>query len=420
MRKIYQFVILLLLIFQFGCKQATFDNPKYQRPDWLAGKLYSQAKADEDLSIFVQLLDKTTYSKILDRSGYFTLFAPTNEAMNQFFANNSLGISNVNDLSEVEAEKLVRYLIIQDGWTNEQLQDMGPNGFGEPTGYKRETLYPPYPYIETGSDHKSRYIVQDNYRHVPLFYKKFFDFYGYRSSDYEYFFPNQVWDDNAIYYAGAKILGDAIPSENGFLYKIDRMVTPLQSLDAITRTNSEYSLFHDLCEKFAKFTFDEEATNTQAGASEGAQVDSLWQKGHDLYIDLDKELIKKGLGAKDALVNNYTVLAPNNTALNAYLQTDILKHYKNISEVPDFILKMIINAHLRDVVTFPSSLENGVTNGEHDIIDINPQNDVVEKQFATNGTFYGLSKVIKPRALNSVLAPLLLNKNYEWFSEAIN
>ena len=420
MRKLFHFVVLLLVAHLFSCEQATFDNPKYQRPEWLVGKLYSQAKADENLSTFIQLVDKTIYADILDRSGYFTVFAPTNEAFNKFFSDNSMEISSIENLDEEQAEKLVRYLIIQDGWTSEQFQDMGPNGFGEPTAYKRETLYPPYKYFELGSDERGRYIVQDYFRHVPLFYPRLFDHYSYNGSDYEYFFPDQNWDNTSIYYAGARLIDKEIPAENGFLYKIDRMVAPLESLDAITRNNSNFSLFHELSEKFAAFTFDENATNAQTGASEGIIVDSLWLKGHDLHIDLDKELIRKGLGPKDALVNNYTLLAPNNSALDYYLRSEILKHYGNLAEVPVFILKMIVNAHLRDDVTFPTHLEKGVTNGERDKINLNLETDVVEKKFATNGTFYGLNRVIKPRALNSVLAPLLLNNKYEWFSEAIN
>jgi uncharacterized surface protein with fasciclin (FAS1) repeats len=420
MRKLFHLVVLLLVAHLFSCEEATFDNPKYQRPEWLVGKLYSQAKADEELSKFVELIDKTIYADILDRSGYFTLFAPTNTAMDEFFADNDLGIGSLEEMTEEQAEKILRFLVIQDGWTADQLKDMGPDGFGEPTGYKRETLHPPYPYSETGFDKKGRYIVQNSFKYVPLFYKPYLDYYNYSGSDYEFFFPEQTWSDTAIYYAGAKILGTEIPSENGFLFKIDKVVVPMNSLDAISRLKTNYSLFHDLSERFAKFIFDEEATNNQEGSGGGAIVDSLWQKEHNLHISIDKEEIKKGLGAKDALLNNYSLFAPKNDVLQNYLQTEILKHYDGLNDVPEFILKMIVNAHLRDQVTYPSDLNKGVYNGEGDKMELDLKTDVYEKMFATNGSFYGLNTVIKPRALNSVLAPLLLNQDYEWFSEAIN
>lgn len=425
MRKLINLILLSLVFYLVGCEKDIFDNPKYQRPEWLVGKLYSQAKSDEELSKFVEILDKTIYADILDRSDYFTLFAPTNEAIDEFLANNNnnnnnLGISSIENLSERQAENLIRYLVIQDGWTSVQLRDMGPSGFGEPTAYKRETLYPPYPYSEIGADYKQRSIVQNNYKHVPLFYKEYFDFHKKDGSDYEYFFPWQKWDESAIYYAGGKIIGKEIPAENGFLYKVDRMVAPLESLDAITRNNEKYSLFHTLTERFANFEYDDDETSNQLGVEDGSKVDSLWQKKHSLVINIDEEKINKGLGGRRAWVNNYTVFAPSNEALNQYIQEEILKHYSTLSQVPDFILELIVNAHLRDEVTYPSDIREGVSNGERDKIFIDPVEDVDEKTFATNGTFYGLNKVIKPRALNSVIAPLLLDRDYEWFAQAIN
>ncbi|HPR32629.1 MAG TPA: fasciclin domain-containing protein, partial [Prolixibacteraceae bacterium] len=67
-----------LLVFHYSCKQDEFD--KYERPDWLAGKVYTQIKAEENLSTFAKCLELTGYDRVVDVSGSYTVFAPTNEA----------------------------------------------------------------------------------------------------------------------------------------------------------------------------------------------------------------------------------------------------------------------------------------------------------------------------------------------------
>ncbi|MDX2430959.1 MAG: fasciclin domain-containing protein, partial [Bacteroides sp.] len=80
--KISKHISLLLLIgfiVLWGCRDI-YELEKYQRPDWLAGKIYTQISTQPELSNFTTCLQLTGYDSILDITGYYTVFAPTNEA----------------------------------------------------------------------------------------------------------------------------------------------------------------------------------------------------------------------------------------------------------------------------------------------------------------------------------------------------
>ena len=77
----YRSIILLLVIssvFMFGCEPELQE--KYQRPDWLKGKIYSQLTEIPEVSIFTSAVELIGYDTIIDVSGTYTVLAPTDEA----------------------------------------------------------------------------------------------------------------------------------------------------------------------------------------------------------------------------------------------------------------------------------------------------------------------------------------------------
>ena len=411
-------IMAFLFLMMFGC-QDVLDNPKYQQPETLEGKIYAQLESHTDLSTLKELVDKTLYADVLSRSGLFTLFAPTNEAFETFFANNQWGYNSVDDMDEVIAENILRYLLIQDGWSSEQLRNVGANGFGEPTGFKRETLYPAVKYKDIVGN-TEKWTISNSVRYVPLFYREYFDYYNYNTSAYSFFYPKQIWSNDALYYAGAKIIERDIPAENGFVHKINEVVTALPNLEEIVRDNDDYSTFYALCQKFASYNYNDAATQSQEGAGEGRIVDSLFSKNYSFNTNFVKEKITSGAGPNSHLTTNYTLLAPTNDVLDAYLNDIILSQYQSLDDLALFVLKPIICSHLRNTVTYPDNLQQGIITegGERHIIDI--QDDVDEKIYGSNGTFYGINKVLKTRALSSVYGPLMLNPDYYALAMAIN
>ena len=153
--------------------------------------------------------------------------------------------------------------------------------------------------VDTLSTTWKRRIITDSRKFVPLFYSEYFNIYDLNSSDYEFYFGRSFDGGSDIYYANAKIMGDEIFAENGFVYEIDRVVEPLKNAYEFLTSgeNNQYSDFLNLVNKFPTFTFNEEKTNDQPGAQQGLAVDSLFNLSYpDLTFSINNEKTKAPSG----------------------------------------------------------------------------------------------------------------------------
>lgn len=240
------FVLLFAILFSLcvGCDKF-FEKEKFRRPDWLPGKLYTTVLTQENLSMFAECLHLSGLDTILDVSGSWTVFAPTNEAIEQFLSENLY--ASTSDIPEDELEKIVKFHIIQNPWTLDQLQSLSASGWrtGDNSdlnsyAFKRQTISknPTEKYwIErknnnemividsTQSDACKRVFVGSR-KYVPIFYDKYVNINGITSEDYSFYF-DRAYEQGNVYYANAKILESDIFAENGFVHIIDRVVNPM-------------------------------------------------------------------------------------------------------------------------------------------------------------------------------------------------
>ncbi|MDA3823871.1 MAG: fasciclin domain-containing protein, partial [Bacteroidales bacterium] len=145
MRKTKQFALLaLVLSLVFGCVDDRLE--KYERPDWLAGKVFTQIADSAIFDTFKECLILTGYDTIINTSGSYTVFAPNNDAFDLYFQEH--GYSTPSDIPMAELQQIVKYHIVQNPWTKEQLRSLDVWGWIDPTdetndepkGFKRETL----------------------------------------------------------------------------------------------------------------------------------------------------------------------------------------------------------------------------------------------------------------------------------------
>ncbi len=124
--RIYKNTTLLFLlgcILLVGCRDI-YDLEKYQRPDWLVGKIYTQISSDPELSDFANCLILTGYDSILDITGFYTVFAPTNDAFDAWFLEHPEYGGLVESIPGQELENLVERHVLQNGWSLKQLQSL--------------------------------------------------------------------------------------------------------------------------------------------------------------------------------------------------------------------------------------------------------------------------------------------------------
>lgn len=446
------FVYLVLLLFIAGsCRDDSYID-KYERPEWLAGKVYTQLKGQPDLSTFAKCLELAGYDTILDVSGSYTVFAPTDEAFSRYFQQSPY--KRVEDIPLAFLNDLVKYHIVQNPWSKNQLRSLDVYGWidpkdltnNEPKGYKRETLLldkdPRYgvfgerrnlrnyiSIVDTTTTSWKRRETIDSRKYAPIFYKEYFDIYELNSSDYEFYFNRPIDTPSDIYYGGGKVMGDEVFAENGFVYKIDRVVEPLKNAYQILSDKTgphSYTAFLDLINTFPDFVYNNNKTLDQPGAAQGLTVDSLFDLTYPrLTFNINREKTKAppstyGLPENVAIRYHHGLIAPTDEAFNAFVNEYMVGGTKwgSLKNAPEHIKRIIVNTYMSINPIYPTDLEKGFYNGELDLITVD-QEDIVQKQYGSNCTFMGVDQAIVPRAFKSVTGPIYLSRGYSRVMYAI-
>ena len=433
----------------FSCIDDREKGSKYDRPEWLAGKVYTQLKDQPDLSTFARCVELAGYDTIIDRSGSYTVFAPNNEAFSLYFENHP-EYSSIDDIPAQELRRIVKFHIVQNPWTKKQLRSLDVFGWidtldidnDEPRGFKRETLLlekdlkfgvkwekDEMIIVDTLQSTWHRRVATDSRKYAPFFYQEYFNIYDLDPSDYEFYFNRSFESPGDIYFAGGRIVGDEIFAENGFVYNIDRVIEPLKNAYEILNEengNHSYSDYLELVELFPDFIYNEEKTFDQPGAREGFDVDSLFDiTFSELTFDITNEKTSPpsgtyGLPGNVTIRYHHGLLAPTNDAFNDFI-TEYLSGsagWGSLKQAPVHIRRIIVNTHMSNNPVYPTDFENGFYNGEGDIVTLN-QGDIIQSQFGSNCSFIGLDKVIVPRAFKSVTGPVYLQRGYSKVMYAI-
>ncbi|MFA9388212.1 MAG: fasciclin domain-containing protein [Prolixibacteraceae bacterium] len=441
--------ILFAVIF-YSCNKNDFD--KYERPDWLAGKVYSQIKAEENLSTFTKCLELTEYSQVIDVSGSYTVFAPTDEAFQLYFSQHTK-YKSVDDIPEAELLALVKYHIVQNPWSRDQLRSLDVNGWidpedefnDKPRGYKRETLLlgkdakygiktiygdiDELMIVDTTQSSWHRKVATDSRKFAPIFFQEYFGIYNLKLSDYSFYFDRTFENNEDIYYVNGRVEGDEIFAENGFVYKIDRVVDPLQNafeiLSSKENTNT-YSKFLTLVEKFPTLVYNETKTFDQPGADLGLAVDSLFDLTFpNLVFNITSEKTKapasgSGLPSEVTIRFHHGLIAPTNDAFDSFVEQYVSgnKQWGSIDAMPQRIKKIITNTYFSTNPIYETDIDEGFYNGEEDIVRIN-LSDIVQKEYGSNCTFLGVNKAVVPRAFKSITGPIYRQPGYSVMMNAI-
>lgn len=424
-----------------GCQDEMYQD-KYERPAWLAGKVYTQVKAQPELSTFTECIELTGYDTIIDVSGSYTVFGPSDDAFDKWLSENQY--NSVEDVPIDYLEKLVSYHLVQNPWSKIQLRTVDVYGWidtldesnNKPRGFKRETFlknkerfYPikkvdemQFIIVDEQESEFQRKVITDSRKFAPFFYKEYFNIYDLNSSDYEFYFDRPFDGGGDLYFVNAKIVSDEIKAENGFVYIIDEVVDPLQNAYQILENeddNFEYSEFLELLNLFPDFEYNDEKTKEQPGANLGLVVDSLFDLTYpEITFNISNEKTEPpsgtfGLPENVSIRYHHGMLAPTNEAFNQLINDYINAPggWGTLERSPLNIKRIIANAHMSVNPVYPSDLERGFYNGENDLIQVNIE-DVVQKEYGSNCTFIGLGNPIVPNAFSSVTGPVYLQSGF--------
>lgn len=441
-QKIYLLLLGILFSLLSGCDELP-EQDKFKRPEWLPGKLYTAVLVQKNLDLFAECLQLTGMDTILDVSGSWTVFAPTDEALRQYLAENKY--SGLSDIPYKELEKIVEFHIVQNPWSLRQLKSLGMNGWrlkGDVNSYsyayKRETILKnPDEKYWIKRQNKKEIIVRDSTiadqykrvftssrKFVPLFYDEYLAVNGLTSKDYNFYFK-RAYEPGNVYYAGAKIIQADIFAENGFVHIIDRVVYPL--LNARERLETEmpgesYQLFLDMVYwYYPKFDPNMIATNKQPGIRYGAIVDTLWDLDYAaLAFNPHKERFDI---INQTLVRHNGLIAPTDGAFRQFIDGVLtiksgFPHWKDHKSLPADVVDFIVAQNFNSSPLYPSKSQyqkifNGASRYHQN------EEDIIRTDFGSNCTFIGLDSYIPDRVFTSVTGPVFCRPAFSIFRQAM-
>ena len=196
-----------------GCVDI-YEQEKYQRPEWLAGKIYTQITTRPDLTVFQTCLQLTGYDNILDFTGYYTVFAPTDQAFEEWFSLHPEYGGSPENVPAQTLENLVERHILQNGWSKKQLASLDIYGWidlndpdnDKPRGYKRETIQkdPDKKYfidqggniVDSTRSDEYRKVFSKSRKYGPIFFDEYFDVNDLQKKDYEFYYERAFESGN--------------------------------------------------------------------------------------------------------------------------------------------------------------------------------------------------------------------------------
>jgi uncharacterized surface protein with fasciclin (FAS1) repeats len=434
--------LVIALCVTVGCKKKLDDY--YERPSSLEPPIYQQLQKLGRFQSLLAVIDKSGYKQTLNAAGYWTFFAPNDEAFKVFFQDR--GISGVQAIDSATARAMVQYLLVFNAYTKDQLSSYQSTGTGSPgwqpaSAFRRATSYYTGFYNDTGLNGKkivavannrnagaanfgtdAGYISTDyNNKSITYFTDTYFGPAGLSATDYNYFYPQSQYTGFNV--GQAKVITKDVMAENGVFHEIDRVVTPLLSIDEYIRTRPEYSSFKAILNRLylnnmARFAYNADVThryNVLTGKS-----DSVFVKAYSnlLAFAPNNENYKKD-EVNDAQRNCWSIFIPKNDAVDTYLKNVILATYGSLDEVPISVIADFVNSHLFPAAVWPTRFATTLNNAGEPA-NFNPATDVFDRQMLSNGMLYGVNKVQEPYVFKSVFGKAYLHPKYQMMSRLLD
>jgi len=423
-------MIAIAVSFLFTQCEKKEAESHYERPDWLKGNAWEVLEERGDCSIFLQAVESTGYKDVLNGKGIATVMAPNDAAFQAYFQEK--GIHSINDIPLEELRKLIGFHLVYYAYDKGRFANYQPEGFdnAEPIKaglyYKHRTRSRDTISLWRDEVAKVNRKVFHKDRFLPVFSSTLFNTKAIDAkSNYEYFYPGSTWTGvDGFNVSNASVNEYAIPTDNGYVYLLEQVLEPLETVYHELSGLSDYTVFMSIYDRFTQFWYDEAATKSYSSSG-----DSLFIVRHTGLPQIASEWSYNGEGGiadyanlADLSYKAFNVFAPNNQALTDFFNTYWSKYYTKIEEVNFLPLALLLSNHVyTGNVVFPSEIKKGeqIKSAYGSIIKFDPDNDVANRGIGTNGVYYGLDKVIVPDMFYSVTGPLLQNPKYKIFLQMI-
>ncbi|MCH7404355.1 fasciclin domain-containing protein [Belliella aquatica] len=431
---------IIMSLSMVSCQQE-FDE-YYARPATLAGPVFQvlsdSSRFSGNFDHYLRLVEKAGYKETLSSAGFWTVFAPDDNAFEAYF--NEKGISGVEDIDDETAFQLVAYSLIYNAYDLTALgfYQTGPGADTLSSAFRRKTAYytgvtrrevdgQQMEVIATNRNGIGNFAINDNnHKHVPYFLNHYLRQQDITGQDIEAFY-NRSFSGAQVDRANISISN--VRAENGIIHVLDRVIEPLPNIEDYLMSKPQYSLFKSILEMDYRPRNNNVAVNYDANSypqltERYGALQQLMGPVHvksytgQLAFAPNNENFLRG-NANDAQSNSWTLFAPENTALQQFLDDILLENYGALSNVPDEIIFDFVNMHMFQSAVWPSKFsENANALGEAARFDLG--SNITDKKILSNGLFYGTNKVQEGNFFFSVYGKPYLNPAYSIMRTLLN
>ncbi len=417
--KKYLFFALLILVFT-SCETAL--EKYYQTPGWLKGNAWEVLEDRGDFDLFLQAVERTSYKDLVQGKGVITVMAPTDEAFQNYLHTHNY--DSIGQIPLSELEKLIAYHLVYYSFSKTAFEDYKPEGISSENDLKG--VY--YKFRTKSRDEISEWAdptegglikkVMHKERFLPVFSHNLFESYEIDAkSNYEYFFPASEWTGNdGFNVSNASVIDYAIVTDNGYVYTLDKVLEPLETVYTSLSNSDGFDLFRSAYDRFVSFDYD---ANASAEYGEG---DSLFIRSHGYDLPaIASEWTNLQMGVDYTQLSilsrrAYNLFAPDDVALSQFFQEYWSPFYSSLDEVNFIPLLALLTNHVSGGdILFPQIIENGTVKSPLGTPIVFDRNDAKVRQMCVNGSFYGLNKVLVPTLFTQVTKPMFVNPNYTIF-----
>ncbi len=424
---IYLCLFLSIGIFLSSCSNKEWDAI-YERPEGLEQPIYQQLQQKGRFKTLLSVIDKSGYQHTLSSAGYWTFFAPNDDAFQKYFQKNNLTLTAIDS---TKAREIIQYLLVYNAFAKDRLDDyQAPNGWIPSKAFRRRTAYYTGFYndvtvdgttlkaIASNRNYTQYNSADNNNKHISYFTSEYFADKNLAASDYTYFFPD-------VAYAGfnvmdSKVLEKDIVAENGVIHEIDNVLTPPLSMDQYLRTKPEYSEFRKLFEKYiVNFVPNADATSKYqilTGKSDQVFV-KLYSKQLLSFSPNSENYLK--LADNDAQQDCWSMFVPTNDVLLPYIKNVLLENYPSLDNVPPQVVADFLNAHMWTSAVWPSKFKSSY-NSFAEEARFDPATNVIDKKILSNGMFFGTNKVQEANVFATVFGKAYLDPKYSIMTRLLN
>ena len=284
--------------------------------------------------------------------------------------------------------------------------------------YKFRTRSSNVPTMEVEASTGKRRMVYHLDRFIPVFSYRFWDTKKLdAASNYTYFYPNSTWKGTGGFnVSNAAVSEYEILADNGYVYIVDQVIEPLETIYTQLESNENYSIFFNLYNENTTYTYDA-TLSKDFGAALGA--DSLFIHTHGTSLPA---IAVEWYSTKYSDVANnaskaYSVFAPSDVAMNNFFDNYWEKGgYESLDDVDDLAMKYMLNQFIyKDGIAFPDEITSGKVKNMYDMVFNFDPSKVTDKSMCVNGVFYGLNTMDTPILFASVVGPAFRNKDCNYY-----